>query len=303
MSFALLFAGQGTQHPGMLPWLADDAMTQAVCSHLGVADWRARLADAHWGPSNAVAQPLLAGLSLAAWEQLSSLVPAPAAIAGYSVGELAAFCAAGALDSGTLLRLASQRAAAMDRCAQQMPGGGLLAVSGLPPARLAALLEQTGMAVAIRNGPENLILGGPMPALVRAHALAADQGAHCTRLRVQVASHTPWMQPAALEFAQELARVPVRAPGVVLFSNALERVDDADSVRAALSAQIAATVRWDECMDAIAARQVRCVLEVGPGQALARLWNQRHPDIAARSCDDFRSVQAVVQWIERHSEP
>jgi [acyl-carrier-protein] S-malonyltransferase len=53
-------------------------------------------------------------------------------------------------------------------------------------------------------------------------------------------------------------------------------------------------------MDSIAARQVRCVLEIGPGQALARLWNQRHPDIPARSCDDFRSAAAIAGWIGRH---
>lgn len=48
MSFALLFSGQGTQHPAMLPWLADDAWTQAVCEQLQVSHWRDRLADAPW---------------------------------------------------------------------------------------------------------------------------------------------------------------------------------------------------------------------------------------------------------------
>lgn len=212
MSFALLFSGQGTQHPAMLAWLADDAWTQAVCEQLQVAHWRDRLADAPWAESNAVAQPLLAGLAMAAWMQLSPQLPAPSAVAGYSVGELPAFGAAGALDACDIVALAARRAAAMDRCAQQMPGGGLLAVSGLPPARMAALLETTGLAVAIRNGPENLILGGPHAALEQAQALAARQGAHATRLRVQVASHTPWMRQAAQAFAQDLGQVAVHAP-------------------------------------------------------------------------------------------
>ncbi|QPS11075.1 acyltransferase domain-containing protein [Delftia acidovorans] len=300
MSFALLFSGQGTQHPAMLPWLADDAWTQAVCEQLQVAHWRDRLADAPWAESNAVAQPLLAGLAMAAWMQLSPQLPAPSAVAGYSVGELPAFGAAGVLDACDIVALAARRAAAMDRCAQQMPGGGLLAVSGLPPARMAALLETTGLAVAIRNGTENLILGGPHAALEQAQALAARQGAHATRLRVQVASHTPWMRQAAQAFAQDLGQAAVHAPAVALFSNTARRVRDAAGARTALSEQIAGTVHWDDCMDSIAARQVRCVLEIGPGQALARLWNQRHPDIPARSCDDFRSAAAIAGWIGRH---
>src|SRR5258706_578864 len=116
---SLLFSGQGTQHPAMLPWLADDAWTQAVCEQLQVAHWRDRLADAPWAESNAVAQPLLAGLAMAAWMQLSPQLPAPSAVAGYSVGELPAFGAAGALDACDIVALAARRAAAMDRCSQQ----------------------------------------------------------------------------------------------------------------------------------------------------------------------------------------
>src|SRR5256885_16888574 len=96
MSFALLFSGQGTQHPAMLPWLADDAWTQAVCEQLQVAHWRDRLADAPWAESNAVAQPLLAGLAIAAWVQLSPQLPAPSALAGFNGGGLAPIRGAGA---------------------------------------------------------------------------------------------------------------------------------------------------------------------------------------------------------------
>ena len=69
----------------------------------------------------------------------------------------------------------------------------------------------------------------------------------------------------------------------------------------ALSLQIAQTVRWDGCMENIRSRQVDCVLEIGPGAALARMWNQRYPDVPARSADEFRTASAVVDWVLRNS--
>src|SRR5262245_33015911 len=132
MSIGLLFSGQGTQHPQMLPWL-DDAhpLMRSTLSLLGVQDWRQALQDAAWARCNRNAQVLLTGVALSAWSQLSAALPAPAAIAGYSVGELAAFCAAGVYDADTAMDLAVQRAEAMDRAAAKAPGGGLGAVNGL----------------------------------------------------------------------------------------------------------------------------------------------------------------------------
>ncbi len=299
MSYALLFSGQGTQHPAMLPWLADDALVRATCARLGVDDWRTALADPTWAQRNDNAQMLLTGLALAAWHQLVDTVEAPAVVAGYSVGELAAFSAAGVFDADTALTLASVRAQAMDRC----PPGSLLAVSGLAPSRIDALCRATGLAVAIRNGVESVILGGPRPALEQAERIAAAEGAQSTRVRINVASHTPWMREAAQSYSRSLEDTPFSAPRCVLFSNACDRVRDAPAARVALATQIDHTVRWDECMENIAARQVNCVLEVGPGHALARMWNQRYPDVPARACDDFRSAAAITAWLDSRSSP
>jgi [acyl-carrier-protein] S-malonyltransferase len=300
MSFALLFSGQGSQHPAMLPWLADDRLVREMCARLGVDDWRLAAQDQAWAQRNANAQTLLTSLALAAWHQLAPKVRAPAAVAGYSIGELAAFSVAGAIDPDTAAALAPVRAAAMDRCAAQAPGG-LLAISGLSESRLDPLRHETGLAIAIRNGPESVILGGLHEALDEAERKASLAGAQCTRLRVNIASHTPWMREAAKGFAQTLANVPFCAPQRALFSNTGECIRDAASARLALAAQIDHTVRWEDCMENIAARQVACVLEIGPGQALARMWNQRYPDTPARSCDDFRSIDTMAAWLNKHS--
>jgi len=301
MSFALLFSGQGNQHQAMLPWIdEDDDIVRDMRSRLGVDDWRDALAQPGWAERNANAQTLLTGLALTAWKELAPLVTPPTAVAGYSVGELAAFSAAGVISAEAAMALAQRRAEAMDECATRAPGG-LLAVNGLPSLGIKGLCTETGLALAIRNGEDSVILGGPVAALARAEQMALRRGAQCTRLRVNVASHTPWMRDAADSFARTLADVSFRAPQVALFSNAADRVHDAASARIALAMQIAMTVRWDECMENVMARQVRCVLEIGPGQTLARMWNKRYPTVPARACDDFRSTGAIAAWLRSHA--
>jgi acyl transferase domain-containing protein len=167
---------------------------------------------------------LLTGLNLAAWAQLSRQLQTPAAVAGYSVGELAGFdTAAGVLDASTALALASTRACAMDRCARSTPGG-LLAVSGMASARIERVCVESGAAIAIENDSHAVVLGGPHAALESAERTAQAVGAKCIRLVVGVASHTPWMQAAASEFALALSTLPLRAPRAPLFSNVADRI-------------------------------------------------------------------------------
>jgi [acyl-carrier-protein] S-malonyltransferase len=300
MGFAVIFSGQGMQHAAMLPWLAEDVWVEQTRRALGIDDWRARLDDPAWASRNVNAQTLLTGLNLAAWAQLSPSLEPPAAVAGYSVGELASFAAAGVFDAGTALALADTRARAMDRCAEAAPGG-LLAVSGMAPLQIERLCAESGCSIAIDNDSHAVVLGGTFDALQMAERAALAAGASVTRLKVNVASHTPWMRAAASEFALALSALPLRAPTMPLFSNTGDRISNPRQAASALALQMAQTVRWSACMDHIQMRRVGCVLEVGPGAALARMWNQRFPDVPARSADEFRSPSAIVDWVKRYS--
>jgi [acyl-carrier-protein] S-malonyltransferase len=125
-----------------------------------------------------------------------------------------------------------------------------------------------------------------------------EAGARCTRLAVSLASHTPWMAAAAREVASHLQAVEFKSPRCTLVCNlggrALRQPAD---LRQALAAQIDHTVRWSDCLDALAERGVRCVLEVGPGTTLSRLWAERGGSVPARSVDEFRSPTAVARWV------
>ncbi|MFT7775000.1 acyltransferase domain-containing protein [Roseateles sp.] len=297
MSLALLFPGQGAQHPQMLRWLtaqpdahpALDAMAGALGS-----GWQHRFHDPTWLHANPVAQVLLTGLGIAAWRALAPHLPPPAVIAGYSVGELAAFAAADVFDLPTALELASARARLMsDSVAGQ--DTGLLAVQG-PHAQLVAETSQA-LSVAIRINQERVIVGGLVAALNACSAQWSAAGLRCTHLPIAVASHTPFMASAAAAFAQRLTAVdlqPARTAVVCNFSASADRRPT--KLAAALAGQIACTIRWDDCMDVIAERRVKCVLEVGPGTALASMWRERHPSIPVRSVDEFDTMVGVVRW-------
>ena len=299
MTLAILVPGQGTLHPDTLPWLESRPQAQTVLLALATAvghDWRARLHDAEWSAINRHAQPLVTALSLAAWPCLEPALPGPAVVAGYSVGELAAFAIAGALDPIGAVMLAVHRAHAMDRAAAGR-AMGLLAVNGLERARLAALCERHDLAVAIRLADDHAIVGGLAAALDAAKAELAAHGARGTRLAIRVASHTRWMAPAAARVAQGLVLRPPSTALVCNFTSGVVRTPP--ELAHALSQQIANPIRWDACMDTIAERGVRCVLEVGPGTTLAALWRGRYPHIPARSLDDFRSPDAATAWARR----
>lgn len=302
MSLGLLFPGQGTQHPGMLPWLdapgPHTPALAAMATRLG-ADWRERLNDPAWAGHNSVAQPLLTGVALAAWAALREQLPAPRAVAGYSVGELAAFAVAGVFPADQALALAGIRARLMETAAQACPGG-LLALHGLNADQQQALCRQHGLHLAIALHAAACVVGGPPDALDRAAADARQRGATATVLNVALSSHTPCMAPAVAPLRAALEAIPFASPHTALVCNRHGHTEHRPAaLRAALAEQIAQTVPWETCMANLREQGVRCVLEVGPGNTLARLWQAIHPEVPVRSLDDFQRPDNAATWVRR----
>jgi [acyl-carrier-protein] S-malonyltransferase len=301
MTIALLFSGQGTQHPHMLPWLDAHAEAASLLGALAgrlCADWRQRLADTAWAQANAVAQPLMTACCLAAWTVLAPRLPRVVAVAGYSVGELASFAAAGVFSTDSALLLADVRAAAMDRCNTGEPAG-LLSLSGVSADEVSAACERWSLEVAIRLAPDQCVVGGTVASLTLAAEALAQRGVQTRLLGVRVASHTSAMRPAATEFAKAIESMPFNAPRTALVTGYDgASVRSVAGLRAALAGQIASQLRWADCVEAVAERQPACVLEVGPGTSLARLWRKSRPDIAVRSVDEFSSAEAVLRWVD-----
>ena len=253
---------------------------------------------------NAVAQPLICRSQILVWSLLAPRLAvhgiAPSLFAGYSVGELAAHGCSGALCANATLALAGARAAAMDAASE--PGDGLVALRGLSLTAVEALCARYGAHVAIVNGDDQIVVGGSRPAIDAMVDAVADRDASAQRLPVAVAAHTPRLAAAVEPFRRRLAAAPWRAASApVLAGIDGSLVRDAATAVDVLARQLATAVRWSACMDSLRERGATVCLELGPGSALSRMLRERHREIEVRSVADFRSVDAVVDWVVRAS--
>ena len=302
---AILCPGQGAQHSQLFDLANTDPRVASLLAQWPVATaCGVPLADALTDPAllyaNRIAQPLIVASTLAMWEALQSRIPVPTLVAGYSIGELSAYGIAGALPAEELIALAATRARAMDACTDPSVRQSLLAVSGLTAPAVQALLEQHHLAIAIQNGDDSLIVGGMHDDLRAAEMRLQQLGAQLTPIQVEVASHTRLMQNAVVPFREALQQcqfAPFKMP--VLVGISADPVSDKATAVSLLSRQIAETIRWDLCMDAVAEAGITVALELGPGGALSRMLRARHPGIECRSVVDFRSLAGIVTWLER----
>lgn len=299
MSLVILCPGQGAQHAGMLDLLDGERATDVVArgaAALGV-DLRALLADPDQLYRNAVAQPLLCLIALARWTSIKDALPDPIAIAGYSVGELASYACAGALDAAELARLAATRARLMDAAADRP--GGLVALQGMRRAPILGLCETYGATIAIAISDDSFVVGAHIAALAALGFEGERRGLKVTPLKVGVAAHTPLLAAAVEPFRQALERArmgnPTRPVVAGIDGTLVARRDVAIS---ALASQVATTIEWGRCLDTLFEHGARVFLELGPGNALSRIVQARFgAEVAARSLDDFRSPKAAIAWV------
>ena len=290
-TLAILCSGQGWQGSDMFDLVAGAPEAQEVFaaagSVLGGRDPRDVVAKATDGElhANATAQVLCCTQALAAWSVLRPRMQARLVVAGYSVGEVAAWGVAGAFDPATAFHVVARRAALMDG-ATHAPAG-LLAIRGLTPRAIEGLCCDAGVHVAIRNASDRVVLGGERDELERARMLAERGGAAAvTYVPVGVASHTPLLRGAAEEFSAFLVS---GIDGASVF--------DAREGLAKLGRQVAETVDWAACMGACRAAGATRVLELGPGNALARMMGEVIGERDSRSVAEFRSTDGVLRWL------
>jgi [acyl-carrier-protein] S-malonyltransferase len=305
---ALLCSGQGRQHAEMFRLTAEApaaAEIFAAATAVLSCDPRQLVLDA--GPdalhANRTAQVLCVTQPLAAVAALDDALGARRLTAGYSVGELAAWGVAGALDAPAVPALAARRAELMDTAGEI--GDGLAFARGLPEREVSRLAAETGVEPAIVNPNLVFVVGGAGAALDRFIAAARGAGAaRADRLEVNTASHTPRLASAVEPFLDLLrATAPRRSrPGMTLLS-ALDGAALANPAVQAdtLARQLATTLHWDLCLEAAFERGVTAVLELGPGRALADMAASLRPDLPVRSLDDFRSLDGVRAWLAAHS--
>jgi len=303
MSLGILCPGQGAQHPAMLDMLKGQPEAERVLAQAS-AVLDAPIADLLSGSeealfTNATAQPLICAVELATWAALSAQLPSPRVFAGYSVGELAAYGCAGALDAQAVVALARDRARAMDvACPDPCR---MSAVRDLTCGSVEALTRAHGVEIAIINAEDRMVVAGRIPAMANFEAAAQGLGGGVTPLPVNIASHTSLMRPAAEAVHRWLEESALVAPLTPVLAG-IDGTPVLSRTRAVetLAKQTAQTILWHTGLEGLREAGCTVLLELGPGADLARMARDRLPGIPARSIAEFRTLKGAAAWVMRH---
>ena len=283
MSRAFVFPGQGAQTIGMGQALADaypaaravfqevdDALGESLSTLVHEGD----IADLTLTQN---AQPALMATSMAALAALEAEglgMAHVSFVAGHSLGEYSALCAAGSISLADTARLLRTRGLAMQK-AVPVGVGAMAAVLGLDFAAVTAVAQEAAgdeiCQAANDNDPAQIVVSGHRGAVERAIEIAKAKGAkRALLLPVSAPFHCALMAPAAAAMAEALAGVAIRDPKVPLVANVrAQAVTDADEIRALLVAQVTGSVRWRESVEWMVGAGVTDFWEVGAGKALS----------------------------------
>ena len=309
MSLAFVFPGQGSQAVGMGQDLAAAfAVARQVFEEVDDALGERLSRVIREGPIEELtltqnAQPALMAVSVAVARTLAREFAIPvdraAFVAGHSLGEYSALCAAGALTLPDAARLLRRRGEAMQR-AVPVGEGAMAALIGpksdvaLAEAAAAAGAEAGVCAVANDNNAGNVVISGTAAAVERAIAKAKELGARAIPVNVSAPFHCQLMQPAADEMAEALEEVAIVAPRAFLVANVTARpTNDPAAIRRQLVEQVTGRVRWRESVEWMAGDgEVARFAELGAGKMLTGMIKRTAPDAEAVSLgspDDLES--------------
>ena len=312
MTLALLFPGQGSQSVGMGAALADAfGSAREVYAEIDDALGHKLSLLMREGPEDHLtltenAQPALMAVSLAAVRVLKVEfgvdVTRAAFVAGHSLGEYSALCAAGSItlaDTAGLLKLRGQ---AMQRA---VPVGKGAMASLIGPKTDLALAEAAAKAgsevgvcvVANDNNAGNIVISGDKAAVDRAIEKAKELGARAIPLNVSAPFHCPLMQPAADEMAEALAEAKILAPSVAVVANITARAEtDPGVLRRLLVEQVTGRVRWRESMEWMAGEgAVTRFAEIGSGKVLTGMAKRIAPDAESLSLNTPEDLEAFAK--------
>jgi [acyl-carrier-protein] S-malonyltransferase len=306
---AFIFPGQGSQSVGMGKTLADASIHarevfQEVDEALGQHLFRL-MAE---GPEDELtltenAQPAIMANAIATLRVLEreagvKLAEKADYVAGHSLGEYSALCAAGALDLATTARLLKLRGRSM-QAAVPVGDGAMAALLGADLDKARALAEAAAegevCAIANDNDPSQVVISGHRGAIERAVALVKDHGIkRGILLPVSAPFHCPLMQPAADVMAEALVGTSLGAPLVPVYANVTAApVADTDTIRRLLVEQVTGTVRWRESVAAMFAVGVADFVELG-GKVLSPMVKRTVPDATAASVVTMDDIEALV---------
>ena len=319
-SYAIVFAGQGAQKPGMGKSLYEvSPAAREVFENAGkkIMYYCFEAGDEELKQTE-VTQPAVYTMGMAAYAALRESLkidkggfPAPSGLAGYSLGEYAAFTAAGVIDSlKTGLSLVKERSLFMKAAGTNQDGsqrGAMAAGVGSRDAVVALVekaREDSVLEAVNFNSPGQTVVAGDMVAVKRFTTLAASDrsfGVKAIPLPVSGAFHSPIMRPAAEALASELENYTFGEPVIPVYLNSTGEsfrgsgMDASANIRAIMVRQIQSPVYWQKTIEAMAAAGIGTIIEVGPGKTLTGLAKKIAPEITALHIEDAESLAETAE--------
>ena len=305
MKLAFVFPGQGSQSVGMLNGFAGNPTVAAAMKEASDALGQDLIALIANGSEEALArtvntQPLMLASNVVfyrAW--IASGGPQPSVMAGHSLGEYAALCAAGSLSLRDATKLVRFRAEAMQSAVPEGIGA-MAAILGLSDADVIASCaeaQQGEVCEAVNfNAPSQVVIAGHRAAVERAIEIAKTKGAkRGVLLPVSAPFHSSLLLPAAENLGRYLSKTALFTPQVLVIHNVdVSYAGSPDDIRAALSKQAASAVRWVETIQKMAESGVTHIVECGPGKVLAGLTKRIAPQVQMLSINDCASLAATL---------
>ena len=301
---AFLFPGQGSQSPGMGKDLSDNfPVARQVFEEADDALSFALSRLCFEGPAEELqltenTQPAILAVSIAAYRALESAgAPAPAFVAGHSLGEYSALVAANVLELSAALRIVRARGRYMQE-AVPVGTGAMAAVIGGELSEIERVCAEASAnevcSVANINSPGQVVIAGSTAAVDRAIELLKEVARRVIKLNVSAPFHCALMKPAQDRLAPDLERLNFGDPKFPVVTNVDARVTTAPGeLRDALIRQVSAPVRWVESMQLLIENGVEKVVEVGPGKVLSGLMRQTSRDIKCLNVEDAASLEAT----------
>ncbi|MEP4537731.1 MAG: ACP S-malonyltransferase [Nitratireductor sp.] len=308
MAIAFTFPGQGSQTVGMGRELAEafpearavfDEVDEALGENLSTLIWE--------GPEETLtltanAQPALMAVSMAALRAMQArglvLEDKVDYLAGHSLGEYSALCAAGVFSLADTARLLRIRGNAMQ--AAVPPGeGAMAAILGLGDAEVEAACQAAGNRVcqiANDNGGGQIVISGAKAAVEAAAALCTEKGAkRAIMLPVSAPFHSALMAPAAEAMRTALADVAMQAPAIAVVANVtVTPLTDPAEIARRLVEQVTGRVRWRETVEFFAGNGVTGLFEIGAGKVLSGLARRIDRSLATTSVGGPADIDAAL---------
>ncbi len=246
-------------------------------------------------------QPAIFTVSMIAYELLKSQGIEPEMVAGHSLGEYAALCAAGVFDFETGLKLVRKRGELMSSAVNDESEGTMAAIIALDQSKIEEICNQVDgiCELANINSPMQIVISGEKEAVKEAMELASEAGAKkVIELNVSSAFHSQLMEPAKNKLKSYIESIDFNDPVIPVVANSTANiVKEKDEIILALEKQLTSPVRWVESMELMGEQGIDLALEVGPGRVLKALMRRIDRSIKTYNVEDKASLEKAVKKI------